>query len=148
MKTLIAILIIASFIQSAILPIDLVLLILIARSYIKSDKNNLFLAFGFGMLVSHLNLTPLGLQSLIYLTLIVLSESLAKSRLAGNPFLIIPLSLVLVSINGAVMSLVIGQSIQIFPKNLLEATLSLPILYLLRLWEERFIVRGEIKLKI
>jgi len=35
-----------------------------------------------------------------------------------------------------------------FPKIFLESLLSLPIFYLLRLWEERFTVRKEIKLKV
>lgn len=148
MKTLIVVLIIISFIQSTIVPLDLILVILICRSYIKPDKYNLYLAFSFGLLNSHLNLNLVGVQSLIYLSLVAITESLAKSRLAGNPFLIIPLSFILVSLNQLVLSIIIGQSIQIFPKNLIESLLSLPILYIVRLWEERFIVRREIKLRV
>lgn len=148
MKTLIVVLIIISFIQSAILPLDLVLIVLICRSYIRTDKANLYLAFSFGLLNGHLNLTSMGLQSLLYLILVSVTESLSKSRLAGNSFLIIPLSLVLVSINQAVLSIFTGGSIQLYPKTLWEAALSLPIFYLVRLWEERFIVRRGIKLRI
>ncbi len=148
MKTLIFVLIITSFIQSTILSIDLVLVILICRSYIRSDKNNLFLAFGFGLLNSHLNLTPLGLQSLIYLGLVSATESLSKSRLTGNPFLIIILSFILVNINQSLLSFFTRQSFQIFPKSLIEAFVSLPIMYILRFWEERFVVRRDIKLKV
>lgn len=148
MKTTVAVLIIISFIQSTILPLDLVLIILICRSYIKSDKSNLFLAFGFGLLNAHLNLTPLGFQSLTYLIVVTITAGLSKSRLAGNSFLIAPLSFILMSINQAVLSTFIHQSPLIFPKNLLEAFVSLPILYSIRLWEERFIVSKEIKLRL
>ena len=147
MKTLIAMLIIISFIQTTILPMDLVLIILICRSYIRSDKSNLYWAFGFGLLNGHLNLNLLGINSLIYLILVGITESLSRSRLAGNPFLIIPLTLILVSINHITLSILTNASIQFFPKVVVEAALSLPILYLIKMWEERFIVRKEIKLR-
>ncbi len=147
MKTLIIILIIAAFFQTTILPIDLVLLILICRAYIKSEKANLYLSFAFGLLVSHLSLTNLGLQSLIYLTATVVTESLSKLRLAGNPLLIIPISLVFLSLN-QIMNSVVGSSVLEFPIVIIASFLSLPTLYLIRFWEERFIVRKGIKLKI
>lgn len=148
MKTLIFILIIASFIQSTIIPIDLVLIILICRSYIKADKANLFLAFGFGLFNAHLNLSILGLHSLIYLILVAITESLSKSRLSGNSFLIMPLSLFLFFINQTAVSFFIHESIQLSLKIFVEAFLSLPILYLVRFWEERFIVHKGIKLRL
>jgi len=147
MKTLIIILIIASFLQTTILPVDLVLLVLICRAYIKSEKANLYLGFGFGLLVSHLNLTPLGLQSLVYLALVAATESLSRLRLAGNPLLIIPISLVFLSLNQIINS-PISYNLLDFPKVIFVSISSLPILYLMRFWEERFIVRKEIKLKI
>lgn len=142
MKTLIVILIIASFVQSTILPIDLVLIILICRSYVKSDQTNLFLAFGFGLLVSHLELTPFGLPAIIYLLIVQITQTFAKSRLAGNWLLIIPISLVFLSLNQLTISM------QLSTKVIIESLLALPIFYIVRLWEERFILQKEIKLKV
>lgn len=147
MKTLIIILIIASFLQTTILPIDLVLLILICQAYIKSEKSNLYLGFAFGLLTSHLNLNILGLQSLIYLVCIAATESLSRLRLAGNPLLIVPVSLVFLSLNQLINSL-LRQSTFDLPTIIFTAFASLPILYLIRFWEERFIVQKEMKLKI
>lgn len=147
MKTLIIVLIVASFLQTAILPIDLVLLILICRAYIKSEKQNLFLGFAFGLLTAHLNLTGLGLTSLIYLFVIQATQMLSKIRLAGNPLLIVPISLVLLAFNQGVNALVNHQTLEL-TQVVFASLLSLPILFLLRLWEERFIVRKEIKLRI
>ncbi len=148
MKTLIVILIISSLLQSAVLPIDLVLIILICRSYIRSDKSNLFLAFGFGLFISFLNLTTLGLNSLIYLFCIFLTQSLSRSRLSGNLFLIIPLTFCLLCINQLISFVLFHQPLQIFPKIFLESILSLPILYLVKIWEERFIIQKGIKLRL
>lgn len=147
MKTLIVILIIASLLQSTILPIDLVLIILICRSFIKSDTTNLFLAFSFGLFDSHLNLLPVGLNSLVYLFIVQITQSLSKSRLAGNLLLIIPLSIGLLTIYQLVDSLLLHQTPELFPKVLWESLIALPILYLIRLWEERFVIRKEIKLR-
>lgn len=148
MKTLIIVLIIVSFLQSAILPLNLVLIMLICRAYIRVDKANLFLALAFGLLDSHLNLKPLGFQSIIYLSFVQITASLSKSPLSGNSFLIIPISLALLSLNQLANLILSHQTFLIFPKTILESLLSWPALYLLRLWEERFIVRKEIKLKV
>lgn len=148
MKTLIAVLIIASLLQSTILPINLVLIILIARALIRPEKANLFLAFAMGLFVSHLNLQPIGWQSLIYLVLVQLAQILSKTRISANPMVIAPLVFVLLSFNQISNAFVLNQSIKLLPQVLLESLLSLPVFYLVRLWEERFIVRKEIKLKV
>lgn len=148
MKTLIATLIICSFIQSTILPIDLVLIILICRSFLRSDRANLFLAFGFGLLIADLNLYLLGSLSLIYSLLISITEGLSKSRLSGNLLLIIPLTFCLLLLNQLMGLIFFHQTLNIFPKILLESLLSLPILYIVKLWEERFVAQKEIRLRM
>lgn len=148
MKTLILVLIIISFIQSTILPLNLVLIILIARSLIRPEKNNLILAFGFGLLLAHLNLQPLGFVSLLYLILIQLTQALSKSRLAANPLLIAPLTAILSAVNLIAVAIITHQAPQLMPQILIESLLSLPVFYILRLWEERFIIQKEVKLRI
>lgn len=147
MKTLVVILIIVAFLQTTILPIDLVLLILICRAFVKSDRSNLYLGFFFGFLTSHLSLSYLGVQSLIYLVIIQVTESLSKSRLTGHPFWIVPVSFSFLSLNQLINSLFTYQIFSL-QKILFASFLSLPTLFLVRLWEERFIVRKEIKLKV
>ncbi len=147
MKTLIVILIITAFLQTTIVPIDLVLLILICRAYMKSGKENLYLAFAFGILTAHLNLTHLGLTSLIYLTAVWVTQILSKRPLAGNPLLIVPISLILLLFNQIANSYISHQTLEV-PKVIIPTLLSLPLLYVIKLWEERFIVQKEIKLRV
>lgn len=147
MKTLIIILIITAFLQTTILPIDLVLLILICRVFVKLDKSNLFLGFFFGLLTSHLSLSYLGFQSLIYLMIIQATQILSKSRLTSHLLWIVPISFSFLSLNQLINSLFTYQIFSL-QKILLASILSLPILFLVRLWEERFIVRKEIKLRV
>lgn len=148
MKTLIIGLIIASFLQSTILPLNLVLIILICRAYIKSERNNLYLAFAFGLLNSHLNLNTLGLQSIVYLLIVQIAEGLSRSPLAANYLTIVPISLALLSLNMTATSLITQQSFALMPQVLVESLFSLPILYLVRVWEERFVIRKDIKLRV
>lgn len=147
MKTLIIILILAAFLQTTILPIDLVLLILICRAYVRSEKENLYLAFVFGLLTSHLNLTSLGLHSLTYLIIIQAVQLLSKTNLAGNSLLIVPISLIGLSLNQIISSVVNNTALE-FSGIIIVSVVSLPVFYLVRLWEERFIVRKEIKLRV
>jgi len=146
LKTLIGILIVLSFFQSSVMPLDLVLIVLICRSYIRIDRFNLYLAFAFGLLDSHLNLNTLGIRSIIYLSIVQTTQIISKSRLTGNPFLIIPLSFILLVIK----ELLMGETPlpKVFNTVLPEALLSLPIFYIVRLWEERFIARKDIKLRV
>ena len=148
MKTLIFILIVISFLQSTILPFNLCLIILICRSHIRSDKYNLYLAFGFGLLISHLTLTPLGVYSLVFLILTQSANLLSKTRFTVSSLFVIPVVFLSLLLNNLITSLIINQPIIIGLQIFIESGLSLPVFYLVRLWEERYIVRKEIKLRV
>lgn len=142
MKTFIGILIFISFLQTSILPLNLILIILICRSYIRVDKSNLYLAFIFGLLIAYLNVSLMGFLSIVYLMIIQTTQILSKNRLAGNSLFIIPLVFCALSLNDFLL-----RDFN-FTKIILESVLSLPIFYIVKIWEERFIVRKEIRLKV
>lgn len=147
MKTTIFVLILATFLQTTLIPLNLVLIILICRSLIIPERENLFLAFAFGLLAAFLNLNNLGFYSLIFLILIFLTQAFSKTRFSNHSSLIIPIAFILLSIETFSNSILMRQSAQIFPSVLIESIIALPIFYLVRMWEERFIVRKDIKLK-
>lgn len=136
MKTLIIILIIVSFLQTTIWPLDLALVILISRAYLRAQKSNLYLAFFLGLLISHLTLSPIGVKSMVYLAVVQIIQVLSKSRLAGHPFLVVPLTFIVILADS-------GLSAAIW-----AGFVSLPVFYSLKIWEERFIPTKEIKLRI
>ncbi len=148
MKALLTILIILSFLQATILPLNLVLIILLCRSFIKKDKNNLYLCFFLGLLVSHLTLMPLGLLSIIYLIFILITQLLSSSKYTSSSLLILPIVAFCLLVNNFLISMFTNQPFMINTIILIEILLALPIFYLVRLWEERFIVRRDIKLKV
>lgn len=148
MKTFVIILILASFLQASVLPINLVLLLIMIRSYIRVEKSNLYLAFGLGLLLSHLEHTPLGLYSLVFLGLVEITHLFSKAPISRNFVTVIPFMLIIIIINDVFTSLIRGFSIQLLPQILVEVLLILPIYIVLRMWEERFTVRKEVRLKV
>ncbi len=138
MRTIIFILILASFLQATIIPIHLVLMILICRSIIDQSRENLFLAFGFGLLNAHLTLGNIGFQSLIYVVLVQIAQIFSRWRFSTHWLLIYPLTVVLLLI----------YTLQFSPQIFIESIFSIPIFFLVKLWEERFITKKDIKLKL
>lgn len=148
MKTLIFILILVSFLQTTIIPINLVLLILILRAYIAGEKTDLYLGFAFGLLLSHLTSTVMGLQSIIFVILIYITHIFSKLPLAKSGLIVIPLIFFCSLVDSFILSLVMKQTLIIWPKIIIESLLTLPIFMLIRFWQERFISNTGVKLKI
>jgi len=147
MRTLILVLILLSFFQSTIIPLDLILIALICRSFIKEEKVNFYLAFGFGLLISHLKLNPMGFESIIYLIIVALTQSFSRSRFNKSIVLIAPLAFVLLLLNQSLETFFLKTSFSL-SKIIWESILILPVFSFLKLWEERFNPRKNIKLKI
>ena len=148
MKILVSVLLFLSFLQTTIVSLDLVLIILIARAFIKEERNNLYLGFIFGLLISHLSLLPLGLLSIVYLVIIELVHLVSHSRFAKHFLLIIPLALTMLLFEQVIISLITNKEITLSWMIFIETAVTLPVYFVLRIWEERFIVKKEIKLKI
>lgn len=148
MKTLIVVLILLSFLQATLIPFDLVLIFLILRAYEISGKENLYLAFGFGLLVSYLENSPLGVYSLIYLGLILTTQFYKKTPISSSLLFGLPLIVMILSINLSLTSLLFSSSIQLFPRVLYETLIAIPVYFILKNWEERFVLKNEVKLRI
>lgn len=147
MTVLLSILLFLSFLQGALLPFDLVLIFLLVRSFITSGKENLWLAFSFGLLVSVLQGSLLGFFSLVYLTAVVTSHLIRKTHLASHWIAILPLSIVFLLAERFLVNVFFGSTLN-YSFLLVETALVLPFYFALRLWEERFVVKKEIRLKI
>lgn len=138
MKTLIFVFILILFLQTTVLQVNLFLSVLILRSFLRPEKQNLLLAFSLGLLLSFLNNSPLGLYSLLFLSLSEAAQIIAKSRLGEH---------ILIAIGLVVVSQVIFNLFK--PTNIIiEILFAIPLYFLVKFWEERFIIKSEIKLKI
>lgn len=131
MKTIFFILLLASFLQITILPVSLVLIILIARSFIISSKENLYLAFIFGLLISHLQFTPVGLTSVFYLLSVQTLNLWSKFPISNNLLIIFSYIILVLFLNDLFFSWITKSSFQIWPKILVEGLLIIPIYLIL-----------------
>src|SRR3989344_2623190 len=130
MKTLIAVLVLLAFLQTTLIPINLVLIVIILRAYIKVDLANLWL-------------TPI-----LYLVLVNVTHLLAKSPLSKNIFSMVPLVVLASVMIEFLTTQPFGSTPRFLPRVVIEGVLSLPIYLILKVWEDRFVVRSQIKLKM
>lgn len=147
MNLLITVLFFITFLEGTIIPFDLVLVILIARSFIVQEKSNYYLAFFFGLLASLLLSYPLGFLSLIYLFSVQVSHIIKTTNLAAYWIIVLPLTFSLLLLEQLILKLLNISNFNLF-FLLIPTILVLPIYFIIRFWEERFIVSKEIKLKM
>lgn len=148
MKTLIVILILSAFLQTTIMPINLVLIILILRGFVRTDISNLYLAFFIGVLMSLLDFKPLGLYSLIYLVAVLVSQLSTSLRFSSHLVIIFPVVTFFLIGERLFLSWIGSESLQLWPQILIEVLFIIPTYILLKVWEERFISHRDIKLRV
>lgn len=145
MKLFILLLTLAAFIQTAFLPINLCLVLLIARSLVTVERTNLYAAFISGIILGLLSGANLGFRPLIFLIIVEIAQIFKKLPISTTLFLI-PLSFGLIFIANLLESLLFGQHINV--QSMVLEMIVLPLAYLLiRFWEERFVVKPGIKLR-
>ena len=149
MLVLSLILILLSFLQAVFLPWQIVLLVLINRSLIKEDTANLYLAFGLGLLASFLDRFPLGLLSILYLSMVLAIYLLKKTNISNQIYIIFPVAFVALILDQLARTLQSGAKLSLDINSILfQLVLVLPIYILVRFWEERFTPKKDVKLKI
>lgn len=147
MISLIVALFLLSFIQSSTLPGDWILIVLISRAFLRQDKYNYYLAFFFGLLNGFLLSEPLGFLALIYLLAIKITHTFKQFAPLSHWLLIVPLCLLLLLVEGLLRLIIFNMSLH-FINIALESLMVLPIFLITRFWEERFVPKKEIRLKI
>lgn len=147
MTSLIVILTFLSFLQGAFLPFDLVILVLIARSYVIEERLNYWLAFSFGLLISFLLGQPIGVLSVIYLVAVKMVYIIRRTSFAAHWLTIIPITLAILLIIHFLEKIFFGISFN-YQDILLQVILSFPIYLIVRFLSERFIPKNDIRLRI
>lgn len=147
MIPLIFVLVLLSFLQEAFLPFNIVLLVLVSRAFVVDEKKNYYLAFIFGLVLSFLAGYPLGSLSIIYLIIILTIHIFRRFQFVTHPLIVIPVTGVSLFADQLARSLMLGSNLDV-RQILIQMVLVIPIYFAVLLWEERFIVRKDIKLKV
>jgi hypothetical protein len=147
MIPLIIVMTLLSFIQVAWLPFNIIFLIIIIRSYIVDEQENLYLAFGFGLLLSILSGQTLGLLSLEYLIFVEMVQILRRFEFSSHPLIILPIAGGALILNQA-LNVLLFQSSFDMKAFIISLIFILPVFFAVKFWEERFIPASDIKLKL
>lgn len=147
MKLLIPLLFVAALLQTSFLPINFVLVILICQSYLFESRANYLLAFIGGITFAILSSANLGFLPLIFLVIVKITHLVRKLPIVAS-LLTIPILVAMVLLLIAYLEQLIFNKSVNFKDVFLGAVASLPIYFLLQIWQDRLLFRNEIKLKI
>lgn len=147
MKLFILILIISIFLQTSFVPLDLSLILLLSRAYVTDEKINLYLAFISGVLLGILSSQNIGIWPLIFLIVVKIAGLMRQLPISANFLTILPISFFLLGLVHLTKSFFLNQSLN-FNFFLLDLIITLPIYILISFWEDRFVPKADIKLKI
>lgn len=147
MKTFILFLTLAIFLQTTIIPANLCLIIIVCRGLIVDDRVNFYIVFILGVALGLLLSVNIGFYALIFLFLSYLLSIFKKSSFSSNFLLFLPIAFLSYFFTALLEKLFLNQTISLY-KILFELLLTIPIYFMIRFWEERFVPKAGIKLKI
>lgn len=145
MKLFILILILALFLQTTVIPLNIALMLIIARSIWADEKINLYLGFGAGILLGVLSINNVGLLALLFLIYSKLASFLARSILNNAVTSILIIATLSFGSLSVVEHFFLKQDIN-YTYLVLEIILTLPSYVLVRFLGERFSAKKGIKL--
>ena len=146
MKLLLFLLCIAAFLQSATALPNIVLLVIIARSFLIETSENYYLGFGFGLLLSLLFNQPLGLISIFFLLVTFIIYMLKGLMVQTVWPLLLPFTLLVTVVDKLVTQMSFGGLTWF---GVIVQTLAIiPIYILVQIWEEQLVPPKAIRLKV
>lgn len=147
MKLIILLIILSAFLQTTFIPLNLVLLFIIARSFALSDDANFLLSFIAGIFVALLSSQNIGIYPIIFLSVTQIIYWFKKLPFSTNILLIIPVFLLICTGVSYIEQTIFHQSFNIF-KIIFETLIGTSIFIFVKFWEERFIVKPQLKLRM
>jgi hypothetical protein len=147
MKLFIFFIFLAAFAQTSFITLNLCLIILISRSYAINDAKNYYLALFGGILVGVLTSLNIGFYPLIFIVSVFLVHLIRTLPITGKYWIILPISFGLL-----MMAMLTEYQVYNFKINWwlpsIGSLVTLPIYIFIREWEERFVAKPGIRLKL
>ena len=140
-------LILAALLQTTFIPVNLVLILILARSFIAEDRSNYFAAFGAGIILGVMSTQNIGIWATIFLVVVRIIHLIKRLPIFENARTFLPTALLILLTVKFFEMLIFSQKTD-YRVVVIEAVVSMPIFWMIRIWEERFIVKPQIKLKL
>jgi hypothetical protein len=147
MRFFILLLVIAIFLQTSFVPINLVLILMIARSFIVEDMANYYIAFFAGLMLGIMSIYNIGFWPLVLLIVVKVLNLSKKLPLSKSPLTIGLVVLIIITLVSYLESQIYHQTFE-WIKVVIESVITITLVYLMRLLDQRSVVKPEIKLKI
>lgn len=147
MRLFIVLLVLSAFVQSAFLPVNLCLVLIISRSFVEERSSNLIASFLCGIFLGLLTATNIGFWAVTFLIVSKVLHILRNLPLTNNPRLIVPIALIVIVVVSFLEQIFLGQKINLL-KIGVETLLTIPVFIFIRFWEDRFVVKAPTRLKI
>jgi hypothetical protein len=147
MKIFSFILLLAALIQTSFLPIDLCLILLICRSYAVHSRENYYLAVMSGILMGILSSSNLGFWPLLYVLAVLIVHIIRLLPITRRSLTVIPVTFLILTATAFTMNLFLKMPF-IWWYALIGSLIALPIYMVIRIWEDRFITKPGIKLRV
>ena len=147
MKLFILLIIISLFLQSSFVPVNLVLILIISRALVTEDISNYYASFFAGIFLGILSVSNIGYWPITLLIIVKAVYLSKKLPLSKNILSAVITAFILILLSDFLQSKFLSQNFQIL-KTISEALLTVPFYYLFKFWEDRFIVKPEVRLKI
>lgn len=140
-------LILSAFFQSAFLPLNICLSLVISRALVSESKSNLIASFFGGVLLGFLNGQNIGFWALTFLIVAKVIHISKGMQFAQSPKVTLPLAFILVAGVEGAEKLLAGVEFNLI-KVILETLICIPLYIAIRFWEERFVIRSDSRLKL
>ena len=148
MNVFIGLLIFAAFLQTSFVGINLVLLLIAARSFVIETRSNYFLAFGSGILVGILSAQNIGYWPLILLITVKIAHLFRKLPFSISILTFMPVLILSLTTATGVEYLFLKQTIN-WVKVGVEFIVGIPLFLFIRFWEDRFMIHTQsVKLRM
>lgn len=147
MKLFIFILFILALLQTSFIPLNLCLVLLVCRSYAAHQLSNYYLALAAGFFLGILSAVNIGFWPLIFLIAVVVIHTVRQLPITARFLTVIPVTfVVLLAVNWTESFFLRTPFIWWYP--LISSIIAFPVYIIVREWEDRFVAKPGIKLRV
>jgi hypothetical protein len=147
MKLFIFIFFLLTLLQTSFVPLNLCLILLICRSYASHQRSNYYLALAGGLYLGILSAANLGFWPIVMLMVVLLMHIIRLLPITARYLTVIPVTLVVVLAVSWIENFFLKTPL-IWWYPVISAMIALPVYIVVREWEDRFVAKPGIKLRV
>lgn len=137
MRLFITLIVIALFLQTSFVPLDICILLLISRSLVFPNKTNLILGFSAGLVLGFLSSINLGFYAISFLIIIELVHLINRLPVLTKFWAVVPVTFVMLMLLSVFELLILRKTMNL-TIIIIESFLVVPVFLFIKFYEDRF----------